>query len=58
MSLGYDKPVKIEGDFPGATEYFSGRVSLPTFTRGLEKDKTLIDQYVNLFKAFEVEYGV
>lgn len=37
-----------DNDFSGAKEYLSGRVSLPTFSRGLAFDKDLIDQYTDV----------
>lgn len=39
-------PVKIEGKFEGAKKYLEGRISLPTFSGGLKKDKKIIDLYL------------
>lgn len=47
--------VKIKGDFSGVNNYFSGRVSLPTFSGGLKKDKDIIDQYcIGLNKVLSI----
>lgn len=56
LDLGYHETMPIEGDFEGARQYMEGRVSLPTFTRGLEQDREVIDQYIEVFKAFEKKY--
>lgn len=34
--------------FPGAAEYLEGRVSMPTFSKGLSEDKSLIDEYLEV----------
>lgn len=58
LRIGYTEPLVPKGAFPGAEEYFSGRVSLPTFTEGVESDGPLIDEYIALLKDFEVRYGI
>jgi perosamine synthetase len=56
LDLGYHEALPIAGDFAGSQHYMDGRVSLPTFTRGLAEDREVIDQYIKVFKAFEKQY--
>ncbi len=58
LKIGYSTSTQAGGEFPGAEEYFNGRVSLPTFSRGLTLDKNLIDEYISLLIKFEEKYGV
>ena len=58
LGISYSRPAVSEGLYPGAEEYFDGRVSLPTFSRGLNLDKPLIDEYVTLLLEFEKKYGI
>lgn len=56
MHLSYPGNFTISDDYPGAKKYFQGRISLPTFSRGLEADKELIDEYIAAFKAFQTQH--
>ena len=56
LNIGYDQPVISKGVFSGVKEYFNGRVSLPTFSRGLADDKPLIDEYIRCLQDFEHKY--
>lgn len=53
LGLSYESNFKISDKFNGATSYFDGLVSLPTFTRGLKEDKDLIDEYIRVFREYE-----
>ena len=56
IGIGYGDELCFEGDFAGAAHYMDGRVTLPTFSRGLAEDRELIDEYIRVFKAFEAAY--
>lgn len=44
--------------FPGSAAYLAGCVSLPTFSRGLQKDRTLIEQYGDVIGSVLREKGM
>ena len=58
LGISYDRPAVSEGQYPGAEEYFDGRISLPTFSQGIGLDRPLIDEYIALLLDFEKEYGL
>lgn len=58
LGISYDRPAVSEGQYPGAEEYFDGRISLPTFSQGIGLDRPLINEYIALLLDFEKEYGL